>query len=89
MAMPATCPAARSFSSDGVGGYGHQIEQGREGFREGAHSGCVEQLSGLEDGSALPELMATIDGAEDDGDDAGLDVGGFLAPTGGLTQHRG
>ena len=59
-----------------VCGYRHQIERGREGFREGAHSGCVEQLSGLGDGSALPESMATIDGAEDDGDDAGLDAGG-------------
>ena len=89
LATAATCPAARSFGSDGVGGYGHQIERGREGFREGAHSGCVEQLSSLEDGSALPELMATIDRAEDDGDDAWLDAGGVLAPTGGLMQHRG
>ena len=76
VATAATCLAARSFSSDGVGGYGHQIERGREGFREGAHSGCVEQLSGLGDGSALPESLATIDRADDDGDDAGLNAGG-------------
>ena len=76
MAMAATCPAARSFSSDGVGCYRYQIKLGREGLREGAHSECVEQLSGLGDGSALSESMATIDGAEDDIDDAGLDAGG-------------
>ena len=76
MATAATCPAARSFSSDGVGCYRYQIKLGREGLREGAHSECVEQLSGLGDGSTLPESMATIDGAEDDEDDAGLDAGG-------------
>ena len=62
-----------------------RFEGGRRGIERGAHIEPADVLSGLGEGSEVPESTAKLDGAEEEEGGAGLDA---VAPGGEVASAR-